>query len=111
MVLWARGVLSPLDMGRGSMSCGRAPPWCSGLKLEMVDEIPGLCAVFLDACCEGAVGEATEVSSLAVDWSWSASTTSRITPSTRRTMLPTAISLGWAATSRRPTLRMRLMRA
>jgi hypothetical protein len=50
MELCARGVVSPLDMGRGSMSCGRAAPWCNGLKLEMVEEIPGLCAVFLDAC-------------------------------------------------------------
>jgi hypothetical protein len=103
----AKGVVSPLDMGRGSMSCGRAPPWCKGLKLEMVDEMPGL---LLLLCWLGRVGDVTDVS-LVADWSWSASTTSRITPSTRRTMLPTAISLGWAATSRRPTLRMRVMRA
>lgn len=68
--------------------------------------MPGLCKGSL---CGAALGVAK--TSLIVVESESSSATSRTTPSTRRTMLPTAISLGCAVTSRLPTSRIRLISA
>lgn len=74
------------------LSRGSIPPCRSGLNVDMLENREGLCVPRMSGVC-GLLSEPASLNAL-VSPSRSSSASSRITPSTRRTMLPTAISLG-----------------
>ena len=92
------------DMLSYPLACmGSATACRSGLRVEMLALRGGL---WMESC--GACGVAGSLPVGVCPWACS-STTSRTKPSTRRTVLPTTTSLGWAEVKRRPTWRMRSM--